>query len=71
MFNPGTATAARDWKSDMVVHLAATLNQKIWTPSEVKQLRLLLAEIDAEESATNPVYALMAFKSKDPDTPNL
>lgn len=38
MFNPGTATAARDWKSDMVVNLAATLNQKIWTPSEVKQL---------------------------------
>lgn len=71
MYNPGTATAARDWKSDMVVNLAATLNQRIWTPSEVKQLRLLLAEIDADESAINPVYALMAPKSKDPDTPNL
>jgi hypothetical protein len=61
MFNPGTVTAARDWKCDMVVNLAATL---ILTPSKVQQLRLLLAEIDADESATNPVYAL---KSKDPD----
>ena len=71
LFDPGVSKSARTWKSDMVVNLAASLNQKHWHPSEVKQLQLLLAEIDAEESAKNPVYALTASKAKDPDAPNL